>query len=230
MPWARPQDGEEPGGLRLGGSAQPLERGQGELLDGGGRLHGRRPGVSGPRRSGRRGSGSRYARLASSSRSPSASMRRRKSSPSSRPGPEVGHDVLELALVVEVAEDHVDLADDQLEHVELGLEQVEQRRLDRPGGDQVEDVDVVGLADPAEPADALLDPHRVPGQVEVADGVGELEVSPLAAGLGGEQERPAREPRTAASFAQARGRRGRPPRIAGRRAGAGGAPGWRGTG
>src|SRR4029077_16981574 len=34
-------------------------------------------------------------------------------------GPEVGDDVLKLTLVVEVAENHVDLADDQLEHVQL---------------------------------------------------------------------------------------------------------------
>ena len=67
--------------------------------------------------------------------------------------------------------------------------------LDGVGGDQVEDVDVVGLADPAEPADPLLDLHRVPGQVEVADGVRELEVAALAAGLGAEQDPgPAAEP------------------------------------
>ena len=116
------------------------------------------PARSGRRRCGRRGCAARrYASLASSRRSPSSSMRRREVVRVGRLGPQVGDHVLELALVVQVAQDHVDLADDQLEHVELGLEQVQHRRLDGAGGDQVEDVDVVGLADAAEPADALLD-------------------------------------------------------------------------
>ncbi len=103
-------------------------------------------------------------------------------------GPEVGHDVLELALLFEVAQNHVDLADDKLKHVELGFQKVKHGGLDRARGDQVENVNVMSLADAAEPADPLLDLHRVPGQVEIAYSMGELEVAALAAGLCAKQQ------------------------------------------
>jgi hypothetical protein len=56
------------------------------------------------------------------------------------------------------------------------------------GGSQVEHVHVALLADAAQAPDPLLDLHRVPGQVEVAEAVGKLEVPPLAARLGAEQK------------------------------------------
>jgi hypothetical protein len=65
---------------------------------------------------------------------------------------------------------------------------VEHGGLGGVGGDQVENIDVMGLADPTEPADPLLDLHRVPGQVEIANGVSELEVAAFAAGLGTKQQ------------------------------------------
>ena len=47
--------------------------------------------------------------------------------------------------------------------------------------------DRVLLADPVDAADPLLDPHRVPRQVVVDEEVAELEVAPLAAGLGADR-------------------------------------------
>jgi hypothetical protein len=44
------------------------------------------------------------------------------------------------------------------------------------------------LPDAVEAADALLDLHRVPGQVVVDQGVTELEIAPLSAGLGGDED------------------------------------------
>jgi hypothetical protein len=38
-------------------------------------------------------------------------------------------------------------------------------------------------------ADTLFDSHRIPGQVEIDQGVAELHVAPLAAGLGAQQYR-----------------------------------------
>jgi len=102
-------------------------------------------------------------------------------------GPFVGQHVLELPLLVKVPEDHVDFADHQLEHGQLGFQQVEDGGFDGAGGDQVEHVDVVVLADAAEPTDPLLDAHRVPRQVEIAQPMRELEVAALAARVGGEQ-------------------------------------------
>ena len=52
--------------------------------------------------------------------------------------------------------------------------------LDGVGEDHVVDHDVVGLADPVDPADALLDPHGVPGQVVVDGDMTELEVEAFA--------------------------------------------------
>ena len=76
--------------------------------------------------------------------------------------PQVGHHILELALLVQVAQDHVDLTDDQLEHEQFRFEQVQHRGLDRAGRHQIENVYVVRLADAAETADALLNAHGVP--------------------------------------------------------------------
>jgi hypothetical protein len=61
-----------------------------------------------------------------------------------------------------VAEDHVNLADDQLEHVDLGVEHLEQGLLDRPRRHQVEDVHIARLADAGQAPDALLDAHGIP--------------------------------------------------------------------
>src|SRR5207247_3794539 len=66
-----------------------------------------------------------------------------------------------------------------------------QRLLDGARRHQVEDVDLARLAHAGEAADPLLDAHRVPRQVVVDETVSELEVAPLAAGLGGD-EYPAR--------------------------------------
>ena len=61
--------------------------------------------------------------------------------------------------------------------------------LDGAGGDEVEDEHLARLADPVDAADALLDRHRVPGNVEVDQRVAELQVAPLAAGFGAQQHR-----------------------------------------
>src|SRR6202011_3842562 len=90
--------------------------------------------------------------------------------------------------VVKISQDHVNFADHQLEHVELGLEQVKDGRFHRVGGDQVEDVNVILLPDAAEATYPLLDLHWIPGEIEVAQAVGELEVPAFAAGLGAKQD------------------------------------------
>src|SRR6185503_6273141 len=59
--------------------------------------------------------------------------------------------------------------------------------LQRAARDQVEDKHLALLADAIDTADALLDRHRVPGHVEVDQRVAELDVAPLAARLGAQQ-------------------------------------------
>ena len=53
---------------------------------------------------------------------------------------------------------------------------------------EVESPHHVGLADAINPTDALLQLHRIPGQVVVDDHVAELQVQALAAGIGGDQD------------------------------------------
>ena len=60
--------------------------------------------------------------------------------------------------------------------------------FDGSGEDHIVDHDVVGLADPVDPADALLDPHGVPGQVVVDGDMTELEVEAFAPGLSGDHD------------------------------------------
>src|SRR5215210_7960353 len=95
----------------------------------------------------------------------------------------------ELALIVHLAEYLPDLADDQLEHVDLLVEDAQHMLFKRAARDRVEDEDLARLPDAVDAADALLNRHRVPRQVEVDERVAELQVAPLAARFGGEQER-----------------------------------------
>ena len=46
----------------------------------------------------------------------------------------------------------------------------------------------LGLADAVHPADALLQPHRVPGDVIVDDHMAELQIQTFTAGIGGNQK------------------------------------------
>ena len=55
-------------------------------------------------------------------------------------------------------------------------------------GDEVEDVDVLGLADPVDAAHPLLQPVGVPGDVVVDHQVAELEVDALSGRLGGHHD------------------------------------------
>jgi hypothetical protein len=61
---------------------------------------------------------------------------------------------------------------------------MEHVRLDAPRGRQVDDVAVAPLPDAVDAADALLDDHRVPGELVVHEDVRELEVEPLGPGAG----------------------------------------------
>ena len=58
---------------------------------------------------------------------------------------------------------------------------------------------VDSLADPVDPAHALLQPNRVPRQVVVDHQVAELEVDPLAGGLGCDADLPVLMERPAGS-------------------------------
>src|SRR5262249_32755499 len=93
----------------------------------------------------------------------------------------------ERTLVLEVAEDEVELADDELEEVHATVEHVEDPLLGRPAGAEVDDLDRMLLADPVDPPDALFEEHRIPGKVEVDEPVAELEVLALAADLGADE-------------------------------------------
>jgi hypothetical protein len=82
-----------------------------------------------------------------------------------------------------VAENHLDLAGDQFEQVDLVVEQAEDALLDAAREAEVEDVHLTCLADAVHAADALLDRHRVPGEIVVDHRPAELEIAALAADL-----------------------------------------------
>ena len=65
----------------------------------------------------------------------------------------------------------------------------EQLRLTAAARDQVNDVHRAALADPVDASDALLEPHRIPRQLQVDDESARLlEIESLARGIGREQQ------------------------------------------
>ena len=112
-------------------------------------------------------------------------------------------------------------------------EDVEHTLLDGAGDEKIEDRSPVLLADAVDPADALLDLHRVPRQVVVDQDVAELEVSALAAGLGRDEDLrpwPSRNRVTAASFSSGLSRPWKRLTVHGLPMFAAGSPACRGTG
>src|ERR1035438_1447904 len=101
--------------------------------------------------------------------------------------PQVHHQLGEIARIVEAAQDGVHLAHDEFEHIDLVVQHAQQVFLDCARLAEIEDEHVVFLADAMDAADALLQPHGVPRQVEVDHSVGELEVAALAARAGGKE-------------------------------------------
>src|SRR6266545_3752728 len=97
--------------------------------------------------------------------------------------PDLEQELLERPPVIEMAEDEVQLPDDELEHVDLAVEQLHQVRLDRVLRPEVHDVHLALLAQPVHAADPLLDPKRVPREVVVDDRPRELQVPALPARL-----------------------------------------------
>src|SRR5688572_17265084 len=79
--------------------------------------------------------------------------------------PDPRQSLLEGALVGHQPQDQVELPHNELEHPDLVLEQLQDVGLDGARGGQVEDVDVALLAQAVQAPDALLQPHRVPGEV-----------------------------------------------------------------
>src|SRR3989449_563743 len=102
--------------------------------------------------------------------------------------PLFGEAALELLRAAEFAEDQVQLAHDQLEQLDLPVEQLEDVGLDGPRRREVHDMHLARLADAVQAPDALLDHHRVPGEVVIHEHVAELEVASFAAGAGGDQD------------------------------------------
>src|SRR4051812_3583066 len=103
--------------------------------------------------------------------------------------PSVEHELGEVAVLLNAAEDRADLADHQLEHRYLLVQQLQQLLLERVAGDEVEHEDLAALPDAIDAPDALLDRHRIPRHVEIDQGVAELDVAALAARLRAQEDR-----------------------------------------
>src|SRR5207249_10057006 len=103
-------------------------------------------------------------------------------------GPDVHQDLLEGFRVVRAAEDEVQFPDHELEHVDLLVEEGDHVLFDRVPRPEVHDVDLAGLPEAVDPPDPLLDLQRVPREVEVDHGVGELKVAPLPSRLRAQED------------------------------------------
>src|SRR5262249_19652333 len=89
--------------------------------------------------------------------------------------------------LLQAAKDGADLANDQLKHRDLFLKQAEHLFLQGAARNQIEHEHLTVLADAIDAAYALFDRHRVPGDVEIDQGVAELDVAPLSTRLRREQ-------------------------------------------
>src|SRR5262249_30148865 len=80
-------------------------------------------------------------------------------------GPALEDLVLERAVWLPGAEDLLDLADDELEHADLSVEDLEHVGLDRAASDQIDHPHRMLLAETMHAPDPLLHTHRIPRQV-----------------------------------------------------------------
>ena len=99
--------------------------------------------------------------------------------------PNILNRMLKRFVIFDFAQNQVEFADDKLEHPNFAREQIQHVRLDGVVHGKIENRHVFLLAEPVQPADALLNHHRIPGQVEIDQLVAELQVHALAAGLRG---------------------------------------------
>src|SRR5256886_12753009 len=97
---------------------------------------------------------------------------------------------LEAIGAAEVAEDDIQLSNNELEELDLLIEKAQHVRLGRPPGGEVDDVGLARLPNAVNTPDALLDYHRIPGQLVVHEHVAELEIETLRPGAGRDEYRP----------------------------------------
>src|SRR5947207_6964292 len=97
---------------------------------------------------------------------------------------------LEAIGAAEVAENDVQLSNNELKELDLLIEKAQHVRLDRPPGGEVDDVGLARLPNTVNSADALLDYHRIPGQLVFHEHVAELEIETLRADAGRDEYRP----------------------------------------
>src|SRR5207244_6342477 len=90
---------------------------------------------------------------------------------------------------LKIPQDQVQFSDDELEHVNLAVEELDEIRLDGVLGPDVHDMDLALLTEAMHPSDPLLDPERIPREVVIDHGPRELQVPTLAARLRAQQHR-----------------------------------------
>ena len=81
--------------------------------------------------------------------------------------PCIEDEIWELAFFFDIADDGADLADHQLKHRDLLLEQSQHLLLKGAARNEIEYEHLARLTDTVDAADPLLDCHRVPWHVEV---------------------------------------------------------------
>jgi len=105
------------------------------------------------------------------------------------PEPRICEPLLERVRAAEIAEDDVELTDDELEELDLLIEESKHVRFDRIARGEVDDVRLTSLTDAVDAPDALLDDHRIPRQLVVHQAMAELQVESLGAGARRDEDR-----------------------------------------
>src|SRR5690348_17331629 len=106
-----------------------------------------------------------------------------------RAQPGVGEPILERVRAAEVAENDVELTDDELEELDLLIEEPQDVRFDRAACREVDDVRLASLTDTMDAADALLDDHRIPRKLVIHEAIAELQVQSLGSGARRDEHR-----------------------------------------
>ncbi len=69
----------------------------------------------------------------------------------------------------------IQLADNELEQIDFLMQQTDDMLFDCADRAQIINLHIVGLAQPVNTADSLLDPHRIPWEIEIDHMMAELQ-------------------------------------------------------
>jgi hypothetical protein len=94
--------------------------------------------------------------------------------------PYLHDDIVKFSFLSQIAEQRFDFPDNHLKHIDFIFQDIEDVVFQCLAHREIKDKDVPVLTDPVQPADALLDPHGIPREIEIDQSIAKLQVSTLA--------------------------------------------------